>query len=287
MMQHSMLPTADEESDPIQCSRRTEGPAGRWRVVIAAAALVLCLLLLTRASLARRSHRRLSPGLVLASVLMVVLAVWLTVAWLVSTQAASRARTQGGEPLDAAVMRASSSSRPVPTESSDCSSEARPLSDIRFDERTAHIGWLLTIRRRAADALRSWTRADDEIRGKLSSGDYPGAVAIARHDGPQHSTVELTRLDDALKEAIPRLRDRQATDHSGLHGAEHASAGAAAIGVSGDSRLSPVSCHDERVSPMRPHCSCSGKPGRGVFQCATTRPGVPFADHAADAQRRL
>ena len=68
-----------------------------------------------------------------------------------------------------------------------------PLSDIRFDERTAQIGWLLDEHPvdGAADALRGWMRSNDEIRRKLASGDYPGAVAIARDDGPQHSTVAV------------------------------------------------------------------------------------------------
>ena len=81
LMQHSILPAAEglyrTQSNAVVA---TEGPAGPSRVVIAAVVLVLFLLLLTQASLARRSHRRLNPGLVLASVLMAVLAVWLTVA---------------------------------------------------------------------------------------------------------------------------------------------------------------------------------------------------------------
>ncbi len=104
LMQHSMLPSAERlyrtQSAAVVTSERPVGPS---RVVITAAVLVLCLLLLSQASLARRSHRRLNPGLALASVLMAVLAVWLTVAGMVSTHAATNARTQGGEPLDAAV----------------------------------------------------------------------------------------------------------------------------------------------------------------------------------------
>src|SRR6185312_16328478 len=76
---------------------------GSSRVVIAAAVLVLVLLVLAQAALARRSRRRLNPGLVLASVLMAVLVAWLTVAGLVSTQAATSARMYGGEPLNTAV----------------------------------------------------------------------------------------------------------------------------------------------------------------------------------------
>ena len=238
LMQHSMLPTAERlyrtQSNAVGA---TEGPAGRSRVVIAAFALVLSLLLLTQALLARRSHRRFNPGLVLASVLMVVLAVWLTVAWLVSTQAAGSARTQGGEPLDAAVTARILVQQARADEILGLLKRGSdPLSDIRFDERTAQIGWLLDEHPvdGAVDALRGWIRANDEIRRKLSSGDYPGAVAIARDDGPQHSTVEFTRLDDALGDAIPRLRDRQRDGITHAHTALNVlPAGAAAIGVLG------------------------------------------------------
>jgi hypothetical protein len=52
-------------------------------------------------------------------------------------------------------------------------------------------------------------RSHDEIRRKLAGGDYGGAVAIARDDAPQHSTVQFTRFDTALRDEIARLRDRQ------------------------------------------------------------------------------
>ena len=236
LMQHSMLPTAERlyrtQSNAVGA---TEGPAGRSRVVIAAVALVLCLLLLTQASLARRSHRRFNPGLVLASVLMVVLAVWLTVAWLVSTQAAGSARTQGGEPLDAAVTARILVQQARADEILGLLKRGSdPLSDIRFDERTAQIGWLLDEHRvnGAAEALRGWMRSHDEIRRKLAGGDFGGAVAIARDDAPQHSTAQFTELDSALRDDITELRDRQRVGITDAYTALNLlPAGAAAISV--------------------------------------------------------
>ena len=174
--------------------------------------LVLVLLVLAQALLARRSHRRLNPGLVLASVLMAVLVVWLTVAGLVSTQAATSARTQGGEPLDTAVTARILVQQARADEILGLLKRGSDtLSDIRFDERTAQIGWLLDEHPvdGAADALHGWMRSHDEIRRKLASGDYAGAVAIARDDAPQHSTAQFTRLDTALRDDITRLRERQ------------------------------------------------------------------------------
>ena len=165
LMQHSILPAAEglyrTQSNAVIATGGTAGPS---RVVIAAVVFVLFLLLLTQASLARRSHRRLNPGLVLASVLMAVLAVWLTVAGLVSTQAASDARTEGGEPLDAAVTARILAQQARADEILGLLKRGSdPLSDIRFDERTAQIGWLLDEHPvdGAADALRGWMRSNE------------------------------------------------------------------------------------------------------------------------------
>lgn len=203
--------------------------------MIVAAVLVLVLLVLAQASLARRSHRRLNPGLVVASVLMAVLAVWLAVAGLVSTEAATVARTQGGEPLDTAVTARILVQQARADEILGLLKRGSdPLSDIRFDERTAQLGWLLDKHHvdGAADALHAWVHANGEIRQKLATGDYPGAVALARDDGPQDSTAQFSRLDTALRDDITQLRDRQ------LEGIAHAytalnglPAGAAAICV--------------------------------------------------------
>jgi hypothetical protein len=213
LMQQYLVPSAERlyasQSDAVIASGRSIGPS---RVVIAAAVLVLVLLVLSQAALARRSHRRLNPGLVLASVLMAVLVVWLTVAGQVSTHAATSARTHGGEPLDTAVSARILAQQARAEEILGLLKRGSdPMSDIRFDERTAQIGWLLDEHRvdGAADTLRGWMRSHDEIRQKLAAGDYPAAVAIARDDDPQHSTAQFTRLDSALRDDITRLRDRQ------------------------------------------------------------------------------
>ena len=166
---------------------------------------------------------------------MAVLVVWLTVAGLVSTQAATGARTQGGEPLDTVVTARILAQQARADEILGLLKRGSDtLSDIRFDERTAQIGWLLDEHRvnGAADALGGWMRSHDDIRRRLAGGDFGGAVAIARDDGPQHATREFTRLDTALRDEITRLRDRQRDGiteaYTALNGLP---VGAAAIGV--------------------------------------------------------
>ena len=236
LMQQDILPSAERlyqtQSDAVIASGRS---AGTSRVVMAAAVLVLVVLVLAQASLARRSHRRLNPGLVVASVLMAVLAVWLTAAGLASTRAVTGARTEGGEPLNAAVTARILAQQARADEILGLLKRGSDtLADIKFDERTAQLGWLLDEHQvdGAADALRGWVRSNDQLRHKLASGDYPGAVAIARDDEPQDSTVQFTRLDTALRDDITRLRDQQREGIAHAYTALNLlPAGAAAIGV--------------------------------------------------------
>ena len=236
LMEQYILPSAQRlyasQSGAVTASERSIGPP--WDV-IAAAVLVLVLLVLAQVLLARRSHRRLNPGLVSASALMAVLVVWLTVAGLVSAHAAAVARTSGGEPLDKVVTARILTQQARADEILGLLKRGTDtMYDTRFDERTAQLGWLLDEHPvdGAADALRGWVSAHDEIRQKLAAGDYPGAVAVARDDGPQHSTTQFTRLDTALGGEITQLRARQrdgiARAYTALNGLPF---GAAAIAI--------------------------------------------------------
>jgi hypothetical protein len=236
LMQQSILPSAEQlyrtQADAVMASGRSAGPL---RAVIAGAVLVLGLLVLAQLYVARRSKRRLNPGLVLASVLVAMLAVWLTVAGLLSARAAVGARTEGGGPLDTAVTARILAEQARADEILGLLKRGSDTqSDSNFDKRTAQLAQLLEGDRmkEAADALDRWVQSHDEIRRRLAGGDYPGAVAIARDDGPRHSTPEFTRLDTALGDEITRLRARQrdgiADAYTALNGLP---VGAAAMGV--------------------------------------------------------
>jgi hypothetical protein len=213
LMQQGILPAAERLYASQSSAVTTSGhPVGVSRAVIAMAVLVLVLLVLSQVMLARHSHRRFNSGLVLASILMAVLVVWLTVAGLVSTHAVTTARTHGGEPMNTAVHARILAQQARAEEILGLLKRGSDsMSDMRFDERTAQIGWLLDEHRvdGAADALHGWMQSHEEITNKLAGGDYGGAVAIAQDDAPQHSTAEFTKLDTALRDDITVLRERQ------------------------------------------------------------------------------
>lgn len=236
LMQQSILPSAEQlyrrHADAVQASGRS---AGVSPAIIAAAVLVLGLLVLAQVFLARRSRRRLNPGLVTATLLVTVLVGWLAVAGLISARAAADARTQGGEPLGTAVTARILAQQARADEILGLLKRGSDTqSDENFAERTNQLAGLLERQPvdGAAAALVSWIQAHDEIRHRLSAGDYPGAVAIARDDGPANSTPEYTRLDTALRDEIVALRTRQQDGitraYTALNGLPF---GAAAIGI--------------------------------------------------------
>ncbi|KMO70446.1 MAG: hypothetical protein HZB45_27955 [Mycolicibacterium rufum] len=213
LMQQGILPAAGQlyasQSDAVTTSERSIGPP---HVMIAMGVLVLVLLVLSQVRLARRSHRRLNSGLLLASALMAVLVVWLTVAGLASAHAAGNALMQGGEPMNTVVKARILAQQARAEEILGLLKRGSDsMSDMRFEERTAQIGWLLDEHRvdRAAEPLDGWMQSHQAIRSKLADGDYGGAVAIAQDDAPQHSTVQFTQLDTALRDEITQLRERQ------------------------------------------------------------------------------
>ncbi|MDF3339922.1 hypothetical protein P3H80_20970 [Mycolicibacterium septicum] len=236
LLQQSMLPDAERlyrtQAEAVMASGRS---AAAPPALIAGAALAVGLLLFAQVFVARRSRRRINPGLLLASVLMIALAVWLTVAGLVVTHAVNGARAAGGEPLESAVTARILVQQARADEILGLLKRGSDtLSDVRFEERTTQVGRILDRHavNGAQDALHGWKAAHSEIRGKLGSGDYPGAVAIARDDEMRGSTAQFTRLDQALGDDIARLRDRQRDGITRAYGALSAlPAGAAAISV--------------------------------------------------------
>lgn len=236
LLQQSILPDAEQlyrnQAEAVTAAERSVNPS---RAVIAGAVLALGMLVLAQVFLARRSRRRVNPGLVSASVLMMILAVWLAVAGSVSTQAANGAHVDGGAPLGVAVAARILVQQARADEILGLLNRGSDTaSDIRFEQRTAQVASLLAEHPvdGAQDALSGWTGAHDQIENKLGSGDYRGAVAIARDDGAQRSTAQFSRLDQALGDDIARLRDLQRTGITHAYVALSAlPAGAAAISV--------------------------------------------------------
>jgi hypothetical protein len=212
LMQQSILPSAEQlyrtQADAVASNERSAGP---FRAVTAASLFMVGVLILAQVYLARRSNRRLNPGLVLASILMAVLAVWMTVAGLLSVRAATDARNKGAEPLGTAVTARILAQQARADETLGLLKRDSATQSDSFDARTAEVSRLLDRHPvdGAVDALGGWMRSREEIRRKLAAGDYPGAVIVARDDGPQRPTAQFLRLDSVLRDEITRRRESQ------------------------------------------------------------------------------
>jgi hypothetical protein len=236
LMQRDILPSAERlyrtQADAVMSSERS---AVMLPAVIVGSLLVLAVLAVAQVDLTRRSHRRLNPGLVLASVLIAILMGWLSVAGLVSVRHADGARTEGAEPQGMAVAARILAEQARADEILGLLKRGSdPQSETNFEARTAQLSQILERARvdGAADALGGWVRSHDDIRRRLAAGDYLGAVAVARDDGTQHSTAQFIRLDTALRDEITRLRDRQRDGIARAYSALNVLApGAAGIGV--------------------------------------------------------
>ena len=213
MLRQSLLPDAERlyraQSEAVTVAEGQVRPP--WPI-IAGAVVVLGMLFLAQVYVARRSKRRINPGLVVASVGMVVLTVWLVVAGLVAARAADGARVVGGEPLGLVVTARILVQQARADEILGLLKRGSDTeSDTRFATQTKRVGEILDHHPTgdARESLRGWTTAHDALRIRLADGDYRGAVAIARDDGAQQSTAQFARLDRALGDEIARLRDRQ------------------------------------------------------------------------------
>ncbi|ABG95393.1 possible membrane protein [Rhodococcus jostii RHA1] len=225
MMQDTILPAAESlYSEQSRAVADTQVLTARLpRAASAVAVALLVALVLAQVYLARKSKRRVNPGLVLASLLAATLLIWLAAATLVSTAATDRARTQGAQPLGtitqarilaqqaradetlALLQRGSDEQSEV-----DYARRSAELADILGALQDGDHGPATTPPIDAAvTALGDWRRAHTMLQEKLDVGDYPGAKAIAIGPADSASPATFAALDESLQDGIDRFRSEE------------------------------------------------------------------------------
>jgi hypothetical protein len=225
MMQDTILPAAESlYSEQSRAVAETQVLTARLpRAASAVAVALLVALVLAQVYLARKSKRRVNPGLVLASLLAATLLIWLAAATLVSTAATDRARTQGAQPLGtitqarilaqqaradetlALLQRGSDEQSEV-----DYARRSAELADILGALQDGDHGPATTPPIDAAvTALGDWRRAHTMLQEKLDVGDYPGAKAIAIGPADSASPATFAALDESLQDGIDRFRSEE------------------------------------------------------------------------------
>ena len=224
LMRSTLLPAARDVS--AQANARLTAASGQATglplalVLLVAAAILGYVLYRAQRWLLHRTHRRLNPGLVVASVAGVVSLVWLAVAFAVARADLLEARDHGSAPV-AALAQADIAALQARADESltlidaggddsfqaDFAATARRLGSgpgtLITDAVTAARGSPGAGQAAAAaTAATAWYAAHRTVRSLDDNGKHTEAVRLVTTPGPGHSGTQFTRLDGALTAAI-------------------------------------------------------------------------------------
>ena len=186
--------------------------------------------------LARRTKRRINPGLVAGALAILVMVVWVGTALAISTSGSRSAKDTAAESLKTITDLSISAQQARADETLSLirrgDEEVRKQSFYeRIDAMHKQLDEYLS-RPDAVDKgdlqgadqlLAQWRRADDRINSYMSVGNYRAATQVALGSGEDDSTPAFDKLDHALVKAMDQsrteLRDDILNARRGLAGA--------------------------------------------------------------------
>jgi hypothetical protein len=187
--------------------------------------------------LARRTRRRINPGLVVGALGILVMVVWVGTALTISTTASRSAKNTAAESLETVTNLEITAQQARADET--LSLIRRGDEDIRkqsfyqridtmhreLDQYMARSDTIDKADLQGADQLLvRWRQANDRINAYISVGNYPAATQVALGNGVDDSTPAFDKLDDALGKAKDQSRTHLRNDvlnaRSGLSGAQ-------------------------------------------------------------------
>ncbi len=186
--------------------------------------------------LARRTKRRINPGLVAGALAILVMVVWVGTALAISTSGSRSAKNTAAESLKTITDMSINAQQARADETLSLirrgDEEVRKQSFYeRIDAMHKQLDEYLSRRdavdkgdlQGAADLLTQWRRADDRINSYISVGNYRAATQVALGSGEHDSTPAFDKLDSALGKAMEQsrneLRDDILSARGGLAGA--------------------------------------------------------------------
>lgn len=187
--------------------------------------------------LARRTRRRINPGLVVGGLGILVMVVWVGTALTISTTASRSAKDTAAESLKTVTNLAITAQQARADET--LSLIRRGDEEVRkqaFYQRIDTMHRELTEYMSRHDAvdkpdlqgadqlLVRWKQANDRINAYISVGNYRAATQVALGKGEDDSTPAFDKLDEALTKAMEQSRNRLRNDvlnaRRGLAGAQ-------------------------------------------------------------------
>ena len=238
LMQSTILPDAQQlyrqtsERVDDETTASTQIPAPVILVVLATAIFGA----FSHRWLARRTKRRINPGLVAGALGILVMVVWVGTALAISTSGSRSAKNTAAESLKTITNMSISAQQARADETLSLirrgDEEVRKQSFYeRIDAMHKQLDEYLSRRdavdksdlQGAAQLLTQWRRADDRINSYISVGNYRAATQVALGSGEDDSTPAFDKLDHALVKAMDQsrneLRDDILNARRGLSGA--------------------------------------------------------------------
>ncbi|OBH52332.1 hypothetical protein A5685_15540 [Mycobacterium colombiense] len=187
--------------------------------------------------LARRTRRRINPGLVVGALAILVMVVWVGTALTISTTASRSAKDTAAESLKTVTNVAITAQQARADETLSLirrgDEEKRKQSFYqRIDSMHRQLDQYMS-RSDAVDKpdlegadqlLLRWRQANDRITSYISVGNYRAATQVALGSSEEDSTPAFDKLDDELVKAMDQgrihLRNDVINARSGLSGAQ-------------------------------------------------------------------
>ncbi len=239
LMQSTILPDAKRLYDATSKRVDTETTASTAfpAPVLFIIATTIVFGIFSHRWLARRTRRRINPGLVVGALGILVMVVWVGTALTISTTASRSAKDTAADSL-------------------------RTVTNVEITAQQARADETLSLIRRGDEAIRKqsfyqridsmheqldhymsrpdavdkadlqgadqllvrWRQANDRINAYISVGNYRAATQVALGNGEDDSTPAFDKLDDALVKAMDQSRTHLRNDvlnaRSGLSGAQ-------------------------------------------------------------------
>jgi hypothetical protein len=239
LMQSTILPDAAQlyqatsERVDIETTASTQIPAP----VILVVAGTVVFGALSHRWLARRTRRRVNPGLVVGALGILVMVVWVGTALTISTTASRSAKNTAAESLKTVTNVAITAQQARADET--LSLIRRGDEEIRkqsFYQRIDSMHQQLDNYMARPDAvdkpdlqgadqlLLRWRQANDRMNSYISVGNYRAATQVALGSGEDDSTPAFNKLEDevgrAMEQSRIQLRNDVINARSGLSGAQ-------------------------------------------------------------------
>jgi hypothetical protein len=199
-------------------SDRNDGGGFPW-IAIPLGAIVLILLIRAQQAMTRRTKRILNPGLVAATLTVVIAIGWITVSWAVDADHLHSSRADGSDRVNVLVNARIDALRARADEAltlvargNDASFDAdfkAMMTDLTGDrgllQQAASAPVAPGLRadvEAAATDLKAWQAENTAMRATNDKGDYPGAVASVIGPDATDAPTLFARVDNDLDRGI-------------------------------------------------------------------------------------